>query len=283
MKTIHRLLTEAPLLTTGGLGAMLRSLEILARGRPSLEVRAAELQQLTQLRQDLKPRATVANGICTIPIEGTLCRKPDVFEMAFCGVEDTQNVFDMIDAASKSPDVSGILLNIDSPGGFVTGGPEVADLITATNKAKPVVSWSGGTMASLAYWLGASAAKVVASRSAQVGSIGVYGAHVDMTKALEAEGISVEVFKNSEAEFKAIGIYGTALSDTQRAYLQEQVQAAFGDFRKAVRSSRPQIQDSAMMGQVLSGPEAKSAGLIDRVGDMNFALSVLRSEIRARR
>lgn len=280
MKTINRILNEAPLLSAGAFGSMLVCVDRIARD--IRELSAAEHPQIAKMRGELKPVATIKDGICMIPIDGPLARKPDVYEMLMLGMEDTQNVFDMIDAAARNPDVKGILLNIDSPGGFITGGPEVADLVTQTNRKKPVVAWTGGTMASLAYWIGSASAQIIASRSAQVGSIGVYGAHVDMTKALEADGVTVEVFKNTEADFKAIGLYGTALNDTQRAHLQEQVQTAFADFRKAVKASRPQVQDSAMRGQVLSGSEAKSVGLIDRVGDLNLALSVLKSEIRAR-
>jgi ClpP class serine protease len=75
---------------------------------------------------------------------------------------------------------------------------------------------------------------------------------------------------------------GTALSDEQRAHIQERIQASFKDFKRAVKAARPRIEDTSMRGQVFSGIEAKAAGLVDRVGDLSFALSVLRSAIKTR-
>ena len=56
----------------------------------------------------------------------------------------------------------------------------------------------------------AHAALKTATRSAQIGSIGVLSAHVDRSKMLEALGIKVEVFRNKEAELKAERIVSQA-------------------------------------------------------------------------
>ncbi len=269
---LHRLCTDVPLIAEGALLAMLHD---------RIEPQAAEHPFYKQLREKLRPQMTVGeDGTAIIPVEGSLARKPDVIEL-FYGVEDTSNILDMVESAGRNPEVRGALLDMDSPGGFMTGGPEVADAVRRLNKAKPVVAWTGGTMASLAYWIGSQAGAVVASRSAIVGSIGAFGAHFDYTKFLESLGVKVEIFKNSEGTFKAAGAFGTALTDEQRSHIQGRIQASFGEFRRAVTSARPGIQDEAMRGQTFSGGDAKKLGLVDRIGDRNYALSVLRSAIRS--
>ncbi|MEY2466756.1 MAG: hypothetical protein QOD03_1277 [Verrucomicrobiota bacterium] len=284
MKLTHRLLTDAPMLEDGALSALLHDFQAsLKLFSVLLEPLAAEHPFYKMLREKMKPQMSVReDGIAVVPVEGVLARKPDVFEL-FYGMEDSTNVLDMVENARRNPDVKGVLLNVDSPGGFLTGGPEIADAIKATDKQKPVVSWVGGTMASLAYYIGSQASQVIASRSAQVGSIGVFTTHIDYSKMLEVAGVKVEVIKNKEADYKAAGVMGTALSDEQRAHIQERIQSSFKDFKRAVKSARPNVADETLRGQVLSGSEAKSAGLVDRVGDMSFALSVLRSEIRQRK
>lgn len=250
----------------------------------SLEQRAAEHPFHSKLRQEVRPRATLTeDGIAILPVEGVLARKPDLFEILELGFEDTSEVLGMVETAASNPQVRGILLSVDSPGGFLTGGPEVADAVREALKSKPVVTWTGGTMASLAYWIGSQASTVVASRSAQVGSIGVYATHVDYSKVYERVGLNISVFKNKEADYKAAGVHGTALTEEQKAHIQDGVQKSFREFKRSVASARPQVAEEAMRGQVLYGSEAKGAGLVDRIGDQSFALGLLRSQIRARK
>lgn len=49
------------------------------------------------------------------------------------------------------------------------------------------------------------------------------------------------------------------------------VRARFEEFRRAVETARPRIQSDKMQGQTFTGTEAKAAGLVDKVGNLNFA------------
>ncbi|MGN6556218.1 MAG: S49 family peptidase [Verrucomicrobiota bacterium] len=224
----------------------------------------------------------LSDGIAVLPIKGMMARNPNPFDQLFGDVEDTAAVLEMVQSAANNPGVSGMLLDFDSPGGFYTGGPEVADAIRAAQARKPVVAFVGGMGGSLAYWMVAQAGEVVASRSAQVGSIGAFATHLDLSKMFDDAGAKLEVIKNKEADFKAIGLRGTALTDEQRIHLQERVQTGFNEFRASVKSARPQVPDSAMRGQVFSGAEAKANGLVDRVGDVSYALACVREGIKKR-
>ena len=272
MKTIHRLLTDAPLISDGSLAAILTCL-----AHPV----AAEFPELAKLREQCKPQIQMTHdGIAILPVEGVLAHKPDPVEMAFFGMEDSGVIQRAIESLAADSSVQGILLDIDSPGGFLTGGPEVADAVKAARKEKPVCSWTGGMMASLAYWIGSAADTVIASPSAIVGSIGVYTTHLDVSGLYQALGAKVEVIKNKEAAFKAIGIPGTSLTDEQRNHLQERIQAAFGEFRSAVKASRKKVSDDSMRGQTFTGREAGAANLVDGVGSRAYALSLLRTAVR---
>lgn len=279
-KLFQRLCTDAPLISDGALAGLLNQHQSFLATLATHEPLAAEHPYFKGMREKLKPQMTVTDdGIAIIPVEGVLARKPDVFEL-FYGVEDTNNVFEMVDRASRDNAIKGTLLDVDSPGGFMTGGPEVGDVVKAMSKRKPVVTWTGGMMASLGYWIGSQASRVIASRSAIVGSIGVFTTHLDWTKAHEAIGVKVEVIKNSEAEFKAAGIMGTALTESQRANIQERMKAAFTEFRRAVTGARADLPDDAMKGQVFSGQEGVKAGLVDVLGTREQALRILRGMVR---
>src|SRR5690606_6843307 len=79
--------------------------------------------------------------------------------------------------AVESPEVRAVLLDIDSPGGAVTGLADAADIIFAARGEKPIAAFASGHFASGAYWLGSAGGEVVVSQTAVVGSVGVVAAH----------------------------------------------------------------------------------------------------------
>jgi len=271
MKTfLRRLHSDIPLLTVQSLNFLLTA----------DNVQAAEHPVFQRIRADLAPKMELKNGVAMVPVQGTLAYNPDPFEMLYDGVEDSRNVMGMIHDAAGNPDVAGILLRMDTPGGMMLGGPEIADAVSLARRRKPVVAHAGGLCCSLGYMIASQADEIISNRSAIVGSIGVIASVTDYSKLLENHGIRFEYFTNKEAKFKGAGAMGTSLTDEQRNQLQAQVDSAFGVFKSMVLSARPQVKTEAMQGQTFRGSEAKSLGLVDRVGDESFAIGVLRSRIR---
>jgi ClpP class serine protease len=76
-------------------------------------------------------------------------------------------------AAVDDPNIDGILIDIDSPGGRTAGVTETATVVRRARRSKPIVAIANTLAASAAYWIGAQADEIVASPSAEVGSIGV--------------------------------------------------------------------------------------------------------------
>jgi len=267
---LRRLNSDIPLLN-------LSTLEFLISSHT--DVQAAEHPFFQRIRADLAPKIEMKNGIAIVPVQGTLAYNPDAWEMLYDGVEDSRNVMTMIQHAAANPDVSGILLRMDTPGGMMLGGPEIADAVSAARASKPVVAHAGGLCCSLGYMIASQANEIVSNRSAIVGSIGVISSVTDYSKLLENLGIKFEYFTNKEAKFKGAGAIGTSLTDDQRSQLQSQVDSAFGVFKTVVLSARPQVKLEAMQGQTFRGSEAKTLGLVDRIGDESFATGVLRSKL----
>ena len=83
--------------------------------------------------------------------------------------------------------VGQILMDIDSPGGSVYGVAELGDEILSARAQKPVVAVANSLAASAAYWIGCSASEFYVTPGGEVGSIGVWQAHQDYSKALEEE------------------------------------------------------------------------------------------------
>jgi len=271
----RRLSLDTPLIAGDALAVM------LSRVRDGQPI-SAELPSFKEVREQMKPKVERVKNLAIVPISGVLARKPDIYELAFYGFEDMIEIERMLREVAADDTVEGVLLDIDSPGGFVNGTPELGDLVARLAKIKPVVSHTSGMAASAAYWIAAQAPTVIASRSSIVGSIGVYAALYDLAAYYAEMGVKVEVFTNKEATFKAAGLPGTSLSDEQRKHFQERVQRDFTEFKAAVNGPRPQVGPDAMRGQTFNGIEAKKQGLVDAVGDQSFALSVLRQQVKAK-
>lgn len=244
------------------------------------DVFAAEHPVWSQIRDSLKPKVQLFGDVAVVPVQGPLAYNPSVPEMLWYGMEDSRSVLSALDAVDSNPEVRGVLVRMDTPGGMMLGGPEIGDAIAAmVQRGKPVVTHIGGLGASLGYMIASQSTEIVASRSAMVGSIGVISSVTDWTKYLADKGIKIEVFTNKEATFKAAGAVGTSLTEAQRGHIQGRVDSAFAMFRDMVTSKRPQVKAETMQGQVLRGEEARSAGLVDAVGTERTALVALRKHI----
>lgn len=210
------------------------------------------------------PKSMLSDGgTLSIPIQGVIGRKIGMIGKA-CGGCDIQDVeFDIAKALGDSR-VSRILLDIDSPGGSVTGVPELAQQIRDARVTKPVYAFTDGMMCSAAYWLASQADGIYATKSTDIGSIGVYMALLDESRSFEMEGLKTELIK--AGRLKGIGVRGTALTDEAREYLQGQVDDIYEWFTTDVRAGRQnQVTDDTMQGQSFMADEAARRKLIDVV------------------
>lgn len=216
--------------------------------------------------EETAPAMILDDGVAIIPVKGVISK--DVSKMEkMSGAIDVREIGEMIDAALSDPRTTAIVLNVDSPGGSITGVPELAAKVAEANKSKPVFAYTDGMMASAAYWISAGASAIYAAGSAVVGSIGCYLALLDESRAYELAGYRTEVIKAKGSPMKAAGLPGTSLTDEQRIELQEGVDHVYGQFRDFVLQSRA-VPDEAMRGGTYFGTECGPTGLIDSISTL---------------
>lgn len=239
-----------------------------------LQPTVAEPDSWRKARAHFAPRTTVEKRIGTLEVSGILAYQPDLGNLIFDGFEDSAEVLAAFRRLEADPAVSAIVLNVNSPGGFSVGGAEIADAVFKS--AKPTVTWVGGMMCSLAYWIGSQASAVVSTRSAMVGSIGAYVSVVDYHRMLANAGVEVKVFTNKEGTFKAAGMPGAPITPEHAAEFSRQAQRSFDQFRADVLRAKDNVPAEVMKGQVFDGAEAKRNGLVDALGDLAYARAVAR-------
>lgn len=213
----------------------------------------------------------IAN-IRVIPVHGIMGKHLSGIEMD-CGGCSVDSVSGMLDAAAADESVAGILLDINSPGGTVAGIPELGAQIAAITTRKPVVGFTDLECCSAAYWTASQCTAIYGTPSSCIGSIGVYMATLDKSRALEDAGIKVNAF--SAGKYKLSGAPFKPLTDEERQMFQNGVDKIYNQFKGAVTSKR-RLKDEHMQGQTFDGDEAANIGMIDGVvQSMNEALGIL--------
>jgi signal peptide peptidase SppA len=213
-------------------------------------------------------------GVAVIPIHGTLVRRTVGLE-ADSGLTSYTGLAAQLDAAIGNPEVSAILLDIDSPGGESGGVFDLADRIRAASQIKPVWAVANDMAFSAAYALASAASRVFVSRTGGVGSIGVIAMHVDQSEKDAQDGVHyTAVFagdrKNDLNPHEPI-------SSEAHAFLKAEVNRIYGLFVETVARHRG-IETSAVRDTeagLFFGQAAVAMGLADAIGTFDEALAQL--------
>ena len=181
-----------------------------------------------------------------------------------------------INALARDPEVGTIVLDIDSPGGVITGVPEAADAIWAARRSgKNVVALVNPLAASAAYYLASQADEIVAVPSGETGAIGVFILHAECAGMLEAEGIKATFI--FAGEHKTEGNALEPLAPAAREFFQSQVDLIYRQFIKAVARGRgttqAKVERNFGQGRTFLATEALRLGLVDRIGTVDATLA----------
>lgn len=128
------------------------------------------------------------DGIAIIPVMGTLVHKLSYSSSWATGYNV---IVGMFDAANADPDVEGILLAINSPGGTVAGCFDATDHIAQNKGDKPVWAIYDDMACSGAMCIASVADKRLTTQTAISGSVGVVQIHASYEEMLAESGLAV--------------------------------------------------------------------------------------------
>jgi len=212
------------------------------------------------------PNYEVIGDAALIPIYGIISKRLGWISQISSSGTSTEAVKEDFKDALADPKVKRIVLDIDSPGGSITGVPELADFIFAARGKKPITAFANGQMDSAAYWIGSAADKVYMSTSAEVGSIGVYTVIEDWSVREHNEGLKTEIIK--AGKFKAVGHPSKPLTEDARTMIQERINERYEQFVEAIQRNRAMNSEQVLKaadGSAFLSQKALALGLIDGV------------------
>ena len=218
----------------------------------------------------LAPSATRGKYTAVVTLHGTALYNLEWQPMAF----STRLLSQTLDQLANDPSIDQIVLDINTPGGHVTGTAEAADAVWAARKKKPVIGIINPLCASAGYWIGSQCSKLIAVPSADVGSIGVFMCHYDCSAMLADAGIKPTFIY--AGEHKVEGNSMEPLSEEARSWFQSEVDQTYRDFIAAVARGRGVSSDDVLekfgKGRCYSAQMAKRVGMIDEIQTVKMAL-----------
>ena len=227
------------------------------------------------LGDDKAPRGyrITERGAAIVPIRGELVNR-GAWLGASSGLVSYEGLRHSLRNAAADPNARSIVLDIDSPGGQVTGMAETSDLMRAIAEVKPVVAVANGLAASAAYGIASAASRIVVGRDAHVGSVGVVWLHADRSRQLDKAGIKVTLVHAGAR--KVDGNPFQPLPDDVRGEIQGRIDAAYDGFVGLVMAGRPQLTDRAIRdteARLYEGRQAVERGLADDVSTFDAAVA----------
>ncbi len=227
--------------------------------------------------------AQSAGGIAVLPLYGVVTQRGNMVEdVSGPGGTSTQQFSSALRQLLADDTVGQILIDIDSPGGSVYGVAELADEIQSARTQKPVVAVANSLAASAAYWIGCSASEFYVTPGGEVGSIGVWQAHQDYSKALEESGVKTTLI--SAGKFKVEGNPYSPLDDEAQSFMQSRVDDYYAAFTKAVARGRgvpiAQVRDGMGQGRVLGADAALAQNMVDGIATFDDVLKKMRRDAK---
>jgi signal peptide peptidase SppA len=181
--------------------------------------------------------------------------------------------------ALTDSDVKAIMLDVDSPGGEVSGCFDLVDTIYNARGKKPIWAILNESAYSAAYAIASAADRIIVPRTGGTGSIGVICAHVDFSKALTSAGVKVTFITYGDR--KADGHSEIPLSPEALEGFQSDIDTMGALFVNTVARNRNIAADRVRGTQAATylGADGVTQGLADAVMAPDAAFRALLAEL----
>lgn len=218
-------------------------------------------------------------GIGILPIEGVLVQRRGQMNADCTPMESYQRLGNVFAQMMGDADVRGILMEIDSPGGQVSGNFDLARSMLAARTVKPVWAHANEMALSGGYSILSAAERAFAPRTGNLGSIGVIMQHVSQVEKDRKAGYVYTTIK-SGAEKDVLNPH-RELSKSDQQWAQAQVDRARDMFAQLVADGRGLDMQAVLDTEagIFATPDAKQIGLIDDVATFAETLAAFEKRV----
>ncbi len=211
------------------------------------------------------------NNIAVIKVEGSISTGDSILPLA---VAKPESIKKLIKDANSDPTVKAILLEINSPGGTPVASDEIARAVE--NSEKTVVAYISEQGTSGAYWVAASADKIVSHPLALTCSVGAFATINDLSGLYGKIGLNQTTIKSGE--LKDIGTSSRAPTEREKELFQKLIDDVNADFVKHVSEKRNLTASDINYikdGRPCLGKDAINYNLVDELGNKDDAVKLI--------
>ena len=205
---------------------------------------------------------------------------PHVAKVSIANVieSDRQPWFEQLRKVLTAPNVKGLVLVLNSPGGVVHVAEAAHSLLQRIHaNGVPIIAVVESQATSAAYLLASAADSIVANETSIIGSIGVKSSITIFKEMLDKVGVTVNT---SGVGQSLTEIPFSGISPFTKKYLDLTGNDSYDWFKDAVMFNRHYKEDQidkVVGGKIFTGSESIKLGLIDHIGDLQSAYSLLAS------
>lgn len=202
------------------------------------------------------------DGIAVIHVDGALSYRTD-FWSAIYGMDTYNSIEEAFDEVLSDKKVKGIVFDINSPGGEVSGCADLAEKIYNARGSKEygIVARTGGLMCSAAYWIGSACEKVFTAANGTLGSIGVLCAYNKSDDAMDVvvSDLSPDKAPTPDTD-EGLALIKQELNDLAEVFI--------GAVSKHRNTTATDVKENFGKGGVFIGQKAVDAHLADGVASI---------------
>ena len=255
---------------------MLQTVFDIADRRADIAAVERQLGRKLENTQVTSVQATATGNVAVIPVQGVIFRHANMLTQV-SGATSIGELATDFNTALNDPTIERIVLNIDSPGGAVAGIQEFANQIYNARGIKPITAYVGDTGASAAYWIASAADRIIAAKSARIGSIGVIAQISDESEKDAKEGIKTYQFINSASPMKRPDLESDEGKSEVQSIVDTLGEYFIGDVARNRGVTAQTVESDFGRGGVLMAIDAQAVGMIDAVGTFDDSLVVSES------
>ncbi len=190
-----------------------------------------------------------------------------------------ENISEKIMQLNKIPNLKGVVLRVNSPGGSALGAEMIYKELSDIQV--PIYVSMGSTAASGGYYISMAGDKIFANKSTLTGSIGVVSILPKLNKADEKYGINSSAIEKG----KYSNIYDpfSELDNDSRNKIVSSMTETYKEFKSRVITNRKMTDEkleTLAQGRIWLGEEAKVNGLVDEIGSLDDTINALAKDLK---
>ena len=193
-------------------------------------------------------------------------------------------------ALEKDENYKGLVLQVETPGGYVTPSDEIHYLLADFKKKReeksgkkfPVAVSMGAMATSGGYYVSAGADQIFAQPTTLTGNIGVLMPRYNLKALADKWGVSESTVTAPEKGFKNAGSMFAPETPEDKVYLQNLINQSYTRFTSVVdagrkgklKAARSEIYD----GRAFTAQDAIDNGLVDQIGYLDDAVAWVKTQ-----